>query len=292
MLLRAFPDPGGVLLHTRCDGNFFSLARLRARTRAKHVLVRELLYAADAAFMAYTEQEIQEMCNSFAAACTEFRLTISLSKTVVMAQNVPAPPHVNINGTVLSVVEKFVYLCSTLSANNSLDSELNTRIGRASTTFGRLQSRVWNNSHLSLKVKVHVYESCVLSVLLYGSEAWPTYWWEEHKLNAFHFRCLRQILGLSWQDRVPNTTVLKLTNISDMYTAIRRRRLRWITHVRRMPDEHIPKSIFHGELVVGGHDSIFFGGRPDLLKRDGVHPSWGGAALLSRNLAHSLRVHT
>ncbi len=35
-----------------------------------------------------------------------------------------------------------------------------------------------------------------------------------------------------------------------------------------------------------------FWGRPDLLKRDGVHPSWGGAALLSRNMAHSLRVHT
>ncbi len=35
-----------------------------------------------------------------------------------------------------------------------------------------------------------------------------------------------------------------------------------------------------------------FWGRPDLLKRDGVHPSWVGAALLSRNLAHSLRVHT
>ncbi len=30
-----------------------------------------------------------------------------------------------------------------------------------------------------------------------------------------------------------------------------------------------------------------FWGRPDLLKRDGVHPSWGGAALLSRNMAHS-----
>ncbi len=113
-----------------------------------------------AAFVAHTEQEIQEMCNSFATA--EFGLTISLSKTVVMAQNV--------NGTVLSVVEKCVYLGSTLKANNSLDAELNTRIGRTSTTFGRLQSCVWNNSHLSLKVKVRVNKTCVLSVLLYGSE--------------------------------------------------------------------------------------------------------------------------
>ncbi len=167
MLRRAFPDSGGVLLHTRCDGNFFSLARLRARTRVKRILVRELLYADDAAFVAHTEQEIQEMCNSFAAACTEFGLTISLSKTVVMAQNVPAPPHVTINGTVLSVVEKFVYLSSTLTSNNSLDAELNTRIGRASTTFGRLQSRVWNNSHLSLKVKVRVYMNPVCSPFFY-----------------------------------------------------------------------------------------------------------------------------
>ncbi len=35
-----------------------------------------------------------------------------------------------------------------------------------------------------------------------------------------------------------------------------------------------------------------FWGRPDRLKRDGLHPSWSGAALLSRNMAHSLRVRT
>ncbi len=35
-----------------------------------------------------------------------------------------------------------------------------------------------------------------------------------------------------------------------------------------------------------------FWGRPDLLKRDGLHLSWGGATLLSRNMAHSLRVRT
>ncbi len=35
-----------------------------------------------------------------------------------------------------------------------------------------------------------------------------------------------------------------------------------------------------------------FWGRSDVLKRDGLHHSWGGAALLSRNMAHSLRVGT
>ncbi|XP_052407393.1 uncharacterized protein LOC127952728 [Carassius gibelio] len=35
-----------------------------------------------------------------------------------------------------------------------------------------------------------------------------------------------------------------------------------------------------------------FWGRPDLFKRDGLHPSWGGATLLSRNMANSLSVYT
>ena len=35
-----------------------------------------------------------------------------------------------------------------------------------------------------------------------------------------------------------------------------------------------------------------FWGKPDLLKRDGIHPSWDGAALLSSNMAHSLRAQT
>ncbi|XP_051739105.1 uncharacterized protein LOC127510009 [Ctenopharyngodon idella] len=35
-----------------------------------------------------------------------------------------------------------------------------------------------------------------------------------------------------------------------------------------------------------------FWGRPDLLKRDGIHPSRDGAALLSSNMAHSLRTET
>ena len=269
LLSRAFPDPSGVLLHSRFDGNFFNLARLKARSRTKRFLVRELLYADDAAFVANSEQEWQQMVDRFATACTEFGLTISLRKTMVMAQGVPSPPNITINGTPLTVVDKFSYLGSTMTDSNNLETELSNRIGRAATTFGRLQSRVWSNTHLSEKLKVRVYEACILSVLLYGSESWPTYRRQEDRLNAFHFRRLRSILGISWQDRVPNTDILERTGSTDMYTILRRKRLRWVGHVRRMDDARLPKAIFHGELVEGQRAR----GRPrlrykDVLKRD------------------------
>lgn len=40
------------------------------------------------------------------------------------------------------------------------------------------------------------------------------------------------------------------------------------------------------------HIKKSFWGRPDLLKRDGLHTSWGGGTLLSSNLGHGLGVST
>ena len=123
----------------------FNLARMWAKSLINHAMIRELLYADDAAFVAHTEAEAQATCDAFSSACDEFGLKISIAKTVVLAQNAPTEPNITINGSSLTVVKKFTYLGSTVTDDNSLDNELDIRIGRASTTFGRLQSRVWNN---------------------------------------------------------------------------------------------------------------------------------------------------
>lgn len=49
----------GVYLHTKSDGNLFNLARLRAKTKVWKVLIREILFADDAAVTAHTEGALQ-----------------------------------------------------------------------------------------------------------------------------------------------------------------------------------------------------------------------------------------
>jgi len=109
------------------------------------------------------------------------------------------------------------------------------------TNFGRLSSQVWKNHHLAIKLKIKVYTTCILSVLLYSSETWCTYRRQENQLNSFHFRCLRSILGVSWRDHVPNSTILHLTGSYDLTTIIRQQHLRWLGHVHRMEDGRLPK---------------------------------------------------
>ncbi|KAI8482689.1 hypothetical protein Bbelb_395690 [Branchiostoma belcheri] len=82
-------------------------------------------------------------------------------------------------------------------------------------------------------------------------------------------RCLRRILGISWQDRVPNKDVLALAGMTSMYALLSQRRLRWLGHVSRMDDGRIPKDVLYGELATGARPA----GRPvlrykDVLKRD------------------------
>lgn len=254
----------GIYLRTRSDGKLFNLSRLRAVTKVQLKCIRDLLFADDAAITTHSAQDLQRLMTRFSDACRDFGLTISLKKTEVMAQDVDSPPNIKISNHQLEVVDSFVYLGSTISNSLSLDEELNKRIGKAATTMSRLAKRVWNNKKLTEHTKTQVYRACVLSTLLYGSESWTLYAKQEHKLNAFHMRCLRRILNITWQDKVPNTQVLERAALPSIYAILKQRRLRWLGHVIRMEDGRIPKDLLYGELAEGSRAA----GRPHLRYKD------------------------
>lgn len=62
-----------------------------------------------------------------------------------------------VNGQTLQVVGTFTYLISTLSCTATTDAEINNRISKASSAFGRLREKVWERRGISLKTKLKVY---------------------------------------------------------------------------------------------------------------------------------------
>ena len=71
----------GIYLRTRSDGRLFNLAHLRAKTKVCEVLIRDMLFADDAAVATHTQEELQSLVDCFSQACKDFGLTISLKKT-------------------------------------------------------------------------------------------------------------------------------------------------------------------------------------------------------------------
>ena len=180
----------GIYLQTRSDGGLFNLARLKARTKVCEALIRDMLFADDAAVMTHTQRELQLFMDCFSQACKDFGLIISLKKTNVLGQDIPASPVITIDDYELKVIHQFMYLGSTITNNLFLDAEMDKRIGKAATTLARLTPRVWTNHKLTVKMKMAVYNACVLSTLLYGSETWTPYAQQEKRLNTFHLRSL------------------------------------------------------------------------------------------------------
>ena len=132
-----------------------------------------------------------------------------------------------------------------------LDTEIDSHIAKASSSFGKFHSRVWRSHDLKLTTRISVYRAVVLSTLLCAAKTWTPYQQHIRELEAFHQRCLRKFLKISWQSFTPNVEVLKMADVMLTETEIGRQQLKWACLMVRMPDHRIPKRLFYGELEEG-----------------------------------------
>eukprot|EP00795_Rhopilema_esculentum_P017617 gene17618-9257_t len=211
---------------------------------------RDLLFADDAAIVAHSEAGLQKLMDRLFHACKAFGPTISIKKTKILAQGVTDPnTSIKIDGNELENANKFNYLRLTISSGLFFTDEINARTGKAAAAYSKLEERVWKKRNLIINTKMQIYKTCALSTLLYGSESWTIYSKEEPKLNSFHLRHLRRILGIHWEDRIHSTEVLKRANSTSIQSMLSHRRLRWLGHVKRMEIDRIPKQLLYGKLV-------------------------------------------
>ena len=69
------------------------------------------------------------------------------------------------------IVDKFSYLGSIITNDCSDREDVLSRIKKAGNMFGSLRKCLFGNVNIHFKIKGKVYESLVLSILLYGSES-------------------------------------------------------------------------------------------------------------------------
>ena len=78
-----------------------------------------------------------------------------------------------------------------------------------------------------------------MSTVLYGAEAWTCGQADYQNLNVFHTKRLR----IMSRTEINNKNLFKLTKMHELEMYIRKARLRWAGHVRRVQDARIPKML-------------------------------------------------
>ena len=118
--------------------------------------------------------------------------------------------------------------------NGHVEEDINTRLAKAAAVFRRLDN-VWRYSMLSLKIKLDLYTSLIVSTAIYASETWKSTARIRQQLDVFHQRNLQKILGIMWKDHATNMEVLSRTGQRRLQDIVAGRRLRMAGHIIRMP---------------------------------------------------------
>jgi hypothetical protein len=96
---------------------------------------------------------------------------------------------------------------------------------------------------LSRNIKVKIYKTTILPVVLYGCETWSLTLKEEHRRRVFENRVLRIIFGPKRDELTGERRKLHSEELHILYSSqniIRQnksRRMRWAGHVARMGEE-------------------------------------------------------
>jgi len=139
-------------------------------------------------------------------------------------------------------VEEFKYLGTTLTHQNSIEEEIKSRLRPGNACYHSVQNLL-SSRLLSKNLKIKIYRTIILPVVLYGCETWSLTLREETKLRVFENMVLRRIFGPRWDEVTGEWRRLHNEELNDLYSSlstvrvIKSRRMRWAGHVARVGEE-------------------------------------------------------
>jgi len=195
----------------------------------------DLDFADDIAIVVVKENVCQEMTTKLEEQSVQVGLNISQEKTKAMGITQRSSPQpIAVAQGNIEYVERFTYLGSVISSDRDVKADINSRLEKAAAVFRRLDN-VWRSSTLSLKIKLDLYTSLIVSTAIYASKTWKSTARICQQLDVFHQRNLWKILGITWKDHVTNMEVLSRTGQRRLQDIVAERRLWMAGHIIKMP---------------------------------------------------------
>jgi hypothetical protein len=157
-----------------------------------------LAYADDVNLLEDNKDTIKKNTETLIDASKEVGLEINVEKMKYMLlschQNAGKNWDIKIANRSFEIVSQFRYVGTTITNPNLIQEEIKRRLSTGNVFYHSVQSLL--SSHLlSKNLKMRIYKTIILSVILYGCETWSLTLREEYRLRVFENKVLRRIYG-------------------------------------------------------------------------------------------------
>ena len=129
------------------------------------------------------------------------------------------------------------------------------QLGKSAWKSFRKLLPILTNSCIPFKMRGHIFNSCVRSVMLHASETWAPTADDMRRLSRNDNAMVRWICSTRLSDRVSSEHLRNRLAICSIEDAVSWSRLRWHGHVQRMSEENWSKKILdlevHGQTPRG-----------------------------------------
>ena len=118
-------------------------------------------------------------------------------------------------------------------------AEIKSRLKLGNACYHSVQNLL-SSSFLSKTLKIKIYRTIILPVVLYGCETWSLTLREERRLRVFENRVLMRVFGPKRDKVTGEWRKLHIEELRDLYSlpntvrVVKSRRMRWAGHVARM----------------------------------------------------------
>jgi hypothetical protein len=102
--------------------------------------------------------------------------------------------NINTGNSSFERVEDFKCLWTALTTQSSIHEEIMSRLNSGNACYHSVQN-ILSSGLLPKNMKMKIYSTVILSVVLYGCETWSVTLTEERRLRVFENRVLRRNLG-------------------------------------------------------------------------------------------------
>ena len=228
-----------------------------------HGVISELIYADDTLLVGSHAGTIQRFLHCIIERGQEYGLELNWQKLELLSARSGGTINTT-DGKPLQAKPSIIYLGSSVAADGDVTSEMLRRMGLAQKEFELLR-RVWSHTRLSAKEKYRIYEACVISRLLYGLQVLCLGQAALRRLDGFHARCVRKILGIqhAYWSRISNETVLERMQAPKLSALLLEQQLLFLGKLARRPVFcPVRQFAFEPDLSMKSPDIIRRRGRP------------------------------